>query len=255
MKRIRVIPTLLLSGRGLVKTRAFRDPQYVGDPVNAIRIFNEKEVDELALLDIKATPEGRGPQIGLLSAVASECFMPLCYGGGLRDVKTIERVLAVGVEKVAIGAGLVEVPGAVREAATEFGSSTIVGVLDFRRPMIGGPQVFIRSGTMKAKQGLVDAARRAEDLGCGELIVNSIERDGTLSGFDLDAILAVTSTVKIPVIASGGAGSLHDFGQAVRVGHASAVAAGALFVFVGKHRAVLITYPSQDELESSVYLT
>ncbi len=253
MRRVRVIPTLLLSGRGLVKTRAFRDPQYVGDPLNAIRIFNEKEVDELALLDIKATQERRGPDFALLRAVASECFMPLCYGGGLRDVKTIERVLAVGVEKVAIGTALVDAPVAVREAAREHGSSTIVGVLDFRRPLFGGPQVYVRSGTTKAKQGLVEAALRAEELGCGELIVNSIDRDGTMAGFDLDAIAAVALAVQIPVIASGGAGSLRDFRDAIRVGHASAVAAGAYFVFVGKHRAVLITYPSQSDLASQVF--
>jgi cyclase len=248
-----VIPTLLLSGRGLVKTRRFQEPQYVGDPINAIRIFNEKEVDELAFLDIRATREGRGPDMELLAAVASECFMPLCYGGGLRDVGTINRVLSIGVEKVAIGAALAEAPEVVRDAAREHGSSTIVGVLDFKRPLLGGPQVYVRSGTEKTRLSLVDAAHRAEDLGCGELLVNSIERDGPLSGFDLEAIATVATAVRIPVIASGGAGSLRDLRAAVIEGQASAVAAGAYFVFVGKHRAVLITYPSQSDLESHVF--
>jgi cyclase len=252
-RRIRVIPTLLLRGKGLVKTRRFRDPVYVGDPMNAIRIFNDKEVDELILLDITATVGGRDPDYDLIRMVAGECFMPFCYGGGVSSLAQIERVLKIGVEKVAMNTALHSVPDAVKEATRSLGSSTIVGAIDFRATLLRGATAWVRAGSLDTKVPVVDAARRAEDLGVGELLLNSIQRDGTLDGYDLDVLKLVTEAVRIPVVASGGAGLLRHFRAAVHEGGASAVAAGAMFVLVGRHRAVLITYPTQEQLAEEVF--
>jgi cyclase len=252
-RRIRVIPTLLLRGKGLVKTRRFRDPVYVGDPMNAIRIFNDKEVDELILLDITATLAAREPDYELLGLVAGECFMPFCYGGGVSSLSQIERILKIGVEKVAMNSALHTAPAAVREATRALGSSTIVGAIDFRAPLLRRATAWIRSGTVDTKMPVVDAAKRAEELGVGEIFLNSIQRDGTLDGYELDVVRQVTESVGIPVVASGGAGSLSDFRAAVHEGGASAVAAGAMFVLVGRHRAVLITYPTQQQLSEEVF--
>lgn len=250
--RHRVIPVLLLRGAGLVKTQKFKDAKYVGDPINAVRIFNEKEVDELVFLDIDATVSGRAPDFDMLRNIASECFMPLCYGGGVHDLRTIEAILKTGVEKVALNSALVENPGMIREATRTFGSSTIAASIDFKRGLFGKAEVFVRSGRQRTKSSPIELSLRAEELGVGEILLNSIDRDGTMSGYDMDAISSVTSVVKVPVIACGGAGSLEHFRAAIQSGGASAVAAGSFFVFVGKHRAVLITYPSQAEIASKV---
>jgi cyclase len=248
-----VIPALLLKGKGLVKTRKFRDPKYVGDPINAIRILNEKEVDELIFLDIDATPAGKAPDFEMLESIAGECFMPLCYGGGVASLEHIERILKIGVEKVAMNTALVTKPDVVRAATRLHGSSTIVGAVDFKRSLTGKPVVWTCCNRVNTGIPLLDHVRRAEDLGVGEILLSSIERDGTLEGYDIDAIHDVASVVSVPVTACGGAGSLAHFREAIQVGHASAVAAGSFFVFVGKHRAVLITYPSQEQLTEQVF--
>lgn len=254
MRRYRVIPTLLLRGKGLVKTTRFKDPKYVGDPINAIRIFNEKEVDELVFLDIEATRTGRTPDLQTLSDIASECFMPLCYGGGVNRPELIEQILKTGVEKVSINSALVDNPELVRHAAREHGSSTIVASIDYKRGgLFGKAQVYTHAGTRGTGKSPVELAKLAEDLGAGEIALNCIDRDGTLQGYDVDMVRKVADAVSVPVIAVGGAGSLADFRSAIREGHASAVAAGAFFVFHGKHRAVLITYPGQDALREHVY--
>lgn len=252
--RYRVIPVLLLRGAGLVKTEKFKDAKYVGDPINAVRIFNEKEVDELVFLDIEATVNNRQPNFEMLRSIASECFMPLCYGGGVRDLQTIEAILKAGVEKVAINSALVENPGMVREAVRIHGSSTIVASIDFKRSLFGKAEAMVRSGRQKSKMDPVELARKAEDLGVGEILLNSIDRDGTMQGYDLEIIQQVADAVQVPVIACGGAGNLNHLRSAVQEGHASAVAAGSLFVFMGKHRAVLITYPSQEALTNEAFL-
>lgn len=252
MRRYRVIPVLLLRGAGLVKTRKFKDAKYIGDPINAVRIFNEKEVDELVFLDIEATVNARAPNLEMLRNIASECFMPLCYGGGIRDLVTIEAILKTGVEKVAVNSALVENPGMIREATLLYGSSTIVASIDFKRGLFGKPEVCVRSGSQKTKLSPVELALRAEELGVGEILLNSIDRDGTMQGYDLEVTQQVADAVRVPVIACGGAGSLAHFHQAIHQAHSSAVAAGAFFVFVGRHRAVLITYPSQVEIASRV---
>ncbi len=254
MIRYRVIPVLLLMGAGLRKTVRFKDPKYVGDPINAVRIFNEKEVDELLFLDIAASKSGTAPSLEMLRKIAGECFMPLSYGGGIRSLQMVEQILKVGVEKVSFNTALVEQPELVRQAAAVHGSSTIVASIDFKRSLLGRPSACIKSGTVNTGVHPVDLARRAEDLGVGEILINSIDRDGGMQGYDLEITQRVASAVNVPTIACGGAGSLRDFRRAIHEAGASAVAAGSFFVFVGKHRAVLITYPSQPDLAGHVFV-
>jgi len=251
--RHRVIPVLLLRGAGLVKTTKFKDAKYVGDPINAVRIFNEKEVDELVFLDIEATVSGRAPNYETLRNIASECFMPLCYGGGVRDLAQIEAILKTGVEKVSLNSALLEKPEMVREAARIHGSSTIVASIDFKRGFFGKSEAFTRAGRQGTGLTALELARRVEDLGVGEILLNCIDRDGMMQGYDLEVTKQVAEAVFVPVIACGGAGSLAHLRAAIHEAHASAVAAGAFFVFHGKHRAVLITYPAQSELIRSVF--
>jgi cyclase len=244
----RVIPCLLLKGRGLYKTVKFRDPRYVGDPTNAVKIFNEKGVDELVLLDIAASVSNRGPDFDLIREIASEAFIPLCYGGGVRSVEQFAALFRLGVEKVAVNTGLVEVPDLVFEASRRFGGQSVIASIDVRRTLLGRHRVCIRSGTRATELDPVTMARQAEAAGAGEIILNAIDRDGTMQGMDIALIRAVADAVSVPVVAIGGAGNLDHIAEAIGEGGASAVAAGSMFVFTGRHRAVLITYPSEDEL-------
>ena len=245
MNTTRVIPCLLLSGLGLVKTVKFKDPKYVGDPRNAVKIFNEKEVDELVILDIKATPEETRPQFEIVREIVSEAYMPVAYGGGIRSVEDARTMLQLGVEKVVMNTAAVEDVTLVRNAAQEFGSQSVVVCMDVKRSFTGRYELYTHGGRKNTKLDPVTFAKRMEDTGAGEIIVNSIDRDGTMVGYDLELTRSITSVVRIPVIACGGAGKLDDFRCAVSEGGASAVAAGSLFVFHGKHRAVLINYPVQ----------
>src|SRR5665213_633374 len=244
MLKTRVIPTLLLRGAGLVKTTAFKKPVYVGDPINAIRIFNEKEVDELVLLDITASRTGKGPAFGTIENIASECFMPVAYGGGITTVEQVRRILGSGVEKVVINTAALANPPFVRAAADEFGSQAVVVSMDVKQKFLGRYEVLGDSGTRSTGHEPVAYAKMMEQLGAGEILVTAIDRDGTMKGYDIELIFRLASAVNIPVIASGGAGTIADFGKASKQGGAAAVAAGAMFVFHGPHRAVLITYPS-----------
>lgn len=244
----RVIPCLLLRGRGLYKTVRFRDPTYVGDPINAVRIFNEKGVDELVVLDITATVSGKGPALELIGDIASEAFIPLCYGGGVRSVEDFAALFRLGVEKVAVNTALVEVPGLVAEAARRFGGQSVIASIDVKRGFLGKYRVRTRSGTHVVDLDPVTAARQAEGEGAGEIILNAVDRDGTMQGMDTDLIRTVTAAVSVPVVAIGGAGTLDHIVDAISLGGASAVAAGSMFVFTGRHRAVLITYPTETEL-------
>lgn len=248
MLQHRVIPCLLLSNGGLVKTRKFKNPVYVGDPINAIRIFNDKEVDELVLLDIKASLEQRGPNFDLLSEIASECFMPFAYGGGITSIEQIRSLLRLGIEKVILNTALNRDPGFVGEAVATFGSQAITASIDVRRKMFDRREVVTLSGTEGTGLDPLEAARRAESLGVGEILLTSIDAEGSMAGYDIELLAKVSQAVNIPVIASGGAGNLKDFHTAVREGHVSAVAAGSMFVFHGPHRAVLITYPKYGAL-------
>jgi imidazole glycerol-phosphate synthase subunit HisF len=249
MLQTRVIPCLLLKDGGLVKTRAFKDPVYIGDPTNAIRIFNDKEVDELVLLDIQASRQGRGPAFQTIREFAEECFMPVAYGGGIRSVEDARAVLALGVEKIVVNTLAVEQPQLVARLATEFGAQAVVVSIDARKKVLGGYEVYSSGGTKKTGWKPVEFAQAMVAHGAGELLVTSIDRDGVMNGYDLPLIRSIADAVSVPVIASGGAGLLDHFAQAVIEGHASAVAAGSMFVFHGRHRAVLISYPLREELE------
>jgi cyclase len=251
MRRTRVIPTLLLRGAGLVKTTGFRNPVYVGDPINAIRIFNEKEVDELVLLDITASRTGKGPAFATIENIASECFMPVAYGGGISSVEHIRKILGTGIEKVVINSAALRHPDLVRDAAREFGSQAIAVSIDVKRRLFGRYEVFGEGGSKATGHDPVAYARKMQEHGAGEILLASIDRDGTMAGYDLDLVSQVAVAVGIPVISSGGAGKVADFVEARRAG-AAAVAAGAMFVFHGPHRAVLITYPSQAELSAAL---
>jgi cyclase len=223
-----------------VKTVKFNEPRYVGDPINAVKIFNEKEADELIFLDITATNERRKPSFELLSHIASEAFMPFSYGGGLRDIEDIKEILKIGIEKVIINTYACENPRFIKETSDKFGSQSIVVAIDVKKEN-SGYKVFINSGKTCTKREPVEYAVEMEKMGAGEIFLNSIDRDGTMEGYDLDLIKNVSSAVNIPVIASGGAGKTEDFKNAVEAG-ASAVSAGSMFVFYGKNKAVLITY-------------
>lgn len=244
--RKRVIPTLLVDGRRLVKTRRFADPTYIGDPVNTVRIFNEKQVDELVVLDIGASRGRRGPQLDLLAEMAEEAFMPLAYGGGVRSVSEVRAILSLGFEKVILNTATHSDPSFVTEAARTFGRSTVVGSMDVRRKSLGR-QELVSAATNRLGSDPIAEARRLESLGVGEILLQSVDRDGTLSGFDLELIRRVAGAVKIPVVAAGGAATVTDLVAGVKAG-ASAAAAGAMFVFRGPHRAVLISYPTDDDL-------
>jgi cyclase len=240
----RVIPVLLLSDGGLVKTVRFRDPRYVGDPINAVRIFNDKQTDELVILDIDATRERRPPDFESLERIASEAFMPVGYGGGVTDLATATRLIQVGVEKVIVNSAAWEDPPSIRQIADRLGSSTLVISIDAER-VPSGWEVVTRSASKRTGIDVRAHAEAAQAIGAGELIINSVDRDGTMEGYDLNLIRAVAGAVDVPVVACGGAGSLAHLSQAVEAG-ASAAAAGSLFVFHGRHRAVLITYPSYE---------
>ena len=246
----RVIPVLLLKGSGLVKTVRFKEPRYLGDPRNAVKIFNDKEVDELTLLDITATPEGREPNYDLIREIANEAFMPVAYGGGITNAAQARRILNMGVEKVVVNSIAFENPDVITEMADRFGSQSVVASIDARKTLLGRYEVMTRSGTLKQRVDPVLAAQTMEAKGAGEILINAIDRDGTMTGYDLNLIRQVAQSVSIPVVACGGAGSVQDMAQAVREAGASAVAAGSLFVYHGKHRAVLITYPDPQLLRT-----
>lgn len=252
MKRIRVIPALLIQNGGLVKSVRFRKHKYIGDPINAVRIFNEKEVDEIVILDISATSEKRGPNLQQIREIASEAFMPLGYGGGITKLEEIAELIKAGVEKVILNTSAFTNPQLVRDGAKYIGSQSIVVSIDVKKNIWGKYKVFIQNGTKNTNLDPVHFAKQMEDAGAGELFLNSIEQDGTFEGYDTTLIKMVSSHVNIPVVASGGAGSVKDFLEAVQQG-ASAVSAGSLFVFQRPHRAVLISYPNQKELKDKLF--
>jgi len=246
----RIIPCLLLRNKGLVKTVKFKDSVYIGDPINAVRIFNEKEVDELIFLDIDATHEKKDPPLDLIRKLATECFMPFSYGGGINSISQIEEIIKSGAEKIIINSSAWRKKNFVAEAVNRFGSSTIVVSMDVKKRFTGSYSVYVEGGRTDTGKEPVHYAREMEKYGAGEIFINSIDRDGTMAGYDLKLIRSVADAVKLPVIACGGAGSLDDIKLAVTEGGASAAAAGSFFVFHGKRRAVLITYPSHTEINN-----
>lgn len=252
MLRPRVIPCLLVHEEGLVKTVAFKNPKYVGDPINAVKIFNEKESDELIVLDIDATVNGSEPDYKMISVLAAECRMPLCYGGGIRSVAQAKHIISLGVEKIAISAAAIENPDLITQISGEIGSQSVVVVLDVKKRMLSKEyDVFIHNGKKNTKLNVVEMAQKAELLGAGEVVINSIDHDGQMKGYDLVLAQKIRASVKLPVTFLGGAGSLNDVEKLVQACGVIGASAGSLFVFKGVYKAVLINYPNiaqRDEL-------
>lgn len=253
--RPRIIPVLLIDNQDLVKTVQFKDPTYLGDPVNAVKIFNRKGIDELAVLDISATRRGRGPDFALLEDIASQAFMPLSCGGGVQTIEQVRRLLAIGYEKVVLNTALVENPELIQESARLVGSQSVVASIDVKR--IGGQALcVIRCGGKMTDFPPVELAKKAESLGAGEIFLNSIDQDGLMKGYDLETVREVSSAVSIPVTACGGAGGVGDLKKVLREGGAHAAAAGSMFVYYGRLKAVLITAPTEEELaRAGIYET
>lgn len=247
--RVRVMPCLLLRQSKLVKTVKFKNPDYIGDPVNAVKIYNDKEVDELIFLDITATVDKKAPPFKTISEIATECFMPYTYGGGIKSLDDMRKIFNMGVEKIAINSYAVENPEFVRQAAKEFGNQSVVASIDAKRKLGGKYEVFTMSGTKGTGLDPVSHAKKMEEMGAGEILLTSIDRDGTWEGYDLDLIKMVAEAVSVPLIACGGAGNIQDFRKAVDAG-ASACAAGSMVVYQAKNRGVLINFPRQSELRA-----
>ena len=245
MKRIRIIPVLLLINEGLYKTVKFSKPSYVGDPINAVKIFNEKEADELVILDITASKEKRGPNFSKIAEIAGEAFMPMGYGGGIQTFDDAKRVFDAGYEKIVINTAAVQKPGLIQEISSVYGTQSVVVSIDVKLNWLGKYEVYMKGGSRKIPLSPEQASKQAEQNGAGEIFINAIHKDGTWEGFDIKLIQKVSNAVSIPVIACGGASSMNDFKDAVTEGGASAVAAGSLFVYQKKGMGVLISFPSE----------
>jgi len=245
---------LLIQDNGLVKTTRFKDPKYVGDPINAVRIFNEKEADELIILDIDATVNNLQPNYQKIGYLAAECRMPLCYGGGVRSVEQAKRIISLGVEKVALSAAALDSPELIKQIADEVGIQSVVVVLDVKQRFIGKSyDVWTHNATRNSKRDVLDVAVEVENMGAGEIIVNSIDNDGRMSGYDIGLARKLRHLLHIPLTILGGAGSLEDMGKAIAECGIIGVSAGSLFVFKGPYRAVLISYPESQEKIDRVY--
>lgn len=244
----RIIPILLLKGKGLVKTVKFKEPKYIGDPINAVKIFNDLKADELIFLDITATKEKRCVSVELIKDIGDEAFMPFGVGGGISTIGQIEQILKAGAEKVIINTNAIINPALIEQAAKIFGSQSIVVSIDVKKSFLGKFKVVIKDGTENTKLNPADAAKRVEDLGVGEIIINSIDNDGTMNGYDLKLIKSIVEQVSVPVVACGGAGNLAHLKDAYTSGNAHSMAAGSIFVFHGPRRAVLVNYPSKMEI-------
>ncbi len=252
MLGIRVIPCLQLVGRSLVKTVKFGDYDYIGDPKNTVRIFNELEVDELCFQDIRATVEGRSPNLQILREIAEECFMPLSYGGAVRTFSTAKEILGIGFEKIVINSFAAEDPHFLSRLADQVGNQAVIASLDVKRGFLGRYQVYSHDGTRKGSTDPVEWAVRLQNLGAGEILLTSMDRDGTWSGYDIDILKRVTDAVSVPVIANGGAGSVAHIRAAVKQGGASAVALGSMVVYQSKGMGVLVNFPDATELAAAL---
>lgn len=243
---------MLISNSGLVKSVKFKNHKYIGDPINAVKIFNEKEVDELAIIDIEATKQNRAPDIRQIAEIAGEAFMPVSYGGGITTFQQAQQILNNGIEKIILNKSAHAQPGLITDISNAFGAQSVVISIDVKKDWLGKYKVFTDNGSRNSGKDPQSFARECEKLGAGEILLNSIEKDGTYQGYDLQLVSAVSNAVSIPVVACGGAGSIHDFKNALDA-HASAVAAGSMFVFQRPHNAVLISYPSEKEFKEKLY--
>jgi len=254
MLRPRIIPCLLIQDGGLVKTVKFKDPKYVGDPINAVKIFNEKEADELIVIDIDATVNGVEPNYAQITKLAAECRMPLCYGGGITSAEQAKKIIGLGVEKVAISSAALVNPSLVTQIAEEIGSQSVVVVLDHKTRLLSKtPEVWTHNGTRNTKRSVLEVAQEFERLGAGEIVLNSIENDGKMKGYDVELASKLRSTVRIPITILGGGGSLEDMAHVVDACGVVGIAAGSFFVFKGAYRAVLISYPSAQQKNDIIY--
>ena len=250
MLRPRVIPCLLVHNKGLVKTVNFKAPKYVGDPINAVKIFNEKEVDELIVLDIDASVQNREPHFTMIKNLAAECRMPLCYGGGVKSVRHAQEIINLGAEKVALSSAAVEKPQLVSDIASAVGKQSVIVVLDVKkRGLFGKYEIFIHNGKKPTGKNPKDFAVQLEQMGVGEIVINSIDNDGAMKGYDLKLISTIRDAVNVPITALGGAGNLGDIKSLIDHFGIMGAAAGSLFVFKGVYKAVLINYPKRSEIK------
>ncbi len=250
MLRARIIPCLLVHNKGLVKTVNFKEPKYVGDPINAVKIFNEKEVDELIVLDIDATVENRTPNFELIKNLASECRMPFCYGGGITSVEQAKKIIELGAEKVAISSSAINDPSLIKNIGLEVGVQSVVVVIDVKKKSIlfgGGYEIYIKNGKEKVKIKLKDFIDQLNEIGVGEIVINSIDNDGMMKGYDIPLISMLREWTNFPITALGGAGSSIDLKELIKKFKIIGASAGSLFVFKGKYKAVLINYPNREE--------
>ena len=243
MLRPRIIPCLLVQKKGLVKTVGFKSPKYVGDPINAVRIFNEKQVDELMVLDIDATTESREPDYRMIEYLAAECRMPLSYGGGVKTVEQAQRIFSLGVEKIAMSSAIVADPSLISRMAEQVGSQSVVAVIDVKKKMFGGYEVYSHNGKTNCRLDPAELAKKFEQLGAGEIVINSIDNDGQMKGYDFTLVDKVRDATSLPLTVLGGAGTLEDIGALIKRYGIIGAAAGSLFVFKGVYKAVLINYP------------
>lgn len=247
MLRPRIIPSLLIHENGLVKTVNFKNPKYVGDPINAVKIFNEKAVDELAIFDIDATVLGKEPNYSLIERLASQSMMPLCYGGGVKTVEQAQRIFSLGIEKIALSSAVLHNPKLITEISERVGAQSVIVVLDVKKKLLGGYEVYTHNGKKATGINPFKFVEEAQKLGAGEIVINSIDKDGVMKGYDLDLIAKVREKISLPMTVLGGAGSLQDIEKVIDQHGVIGVAAGSLFVFKGPYKAVLINYPTQLE--------
>ena len=257
MLRPRIIPCLLVHDKGLVKSIQFKNHKYVGDPINAVRIFNEKEADELMLIDIDATINKVEPNYKMIQNIASECRMPLCYGGGIKNIQQAQRIFSLGVEKIALSSILVENPNIISDLASKVGSQSVVAILDVKKKLFGGYEIYTHNGKNSTGINPIDFVQKIENLGAGEIVINSIDQDGTMNGYDLKLVEQIRKSTSLPLTILGGAGSLNHIGNLIQIYGIIGAAAGSLFVFKGVYKAVLINYPSFNEKDKLInnYIT
>lgn len=247
MLRPRIIPCLLVHDKGLVKSVHFKNHKYVGDPINAVRIFNEKEVDELMVIDIDATVDNREPDYIMIEKLAAECRMPMCYGGGVKTVEQAQKIFSLGVEKIAISSAIFDDLSLIQRMGEKVGTQSVVVVLDVKKKLLGGYEVYTHNGKKKTGKNPVEFAAELEKLGVGEIVINSIDQDGQMKGYDFDLISKIRDVIHIPMTVLGGAGTLADISQLIKKFGIIGASAGSLFVFKGVYKAVLINYPSRIE--------
>ena len=252
MLRPRIIPSLLIQDNGLVKTVNFKNPKYVGDPINAVKIFNEKAVDELAIFDIDATVLGKEPNYSLIERLANQSMMPLCYGGGVKTVEQAQRIFSLGIEKIALSSAVLQNPKLITKISERVGAQSVIVVLDVKKKLLGGYEIYTHNGKKGTGINPFKFVEEAQKLGAGEIVINSIDKDGIMKGYDLDLIAKIREKITLPMTVLGGAGSLQDIEKVIDVHGVIGVAAGSLFVFKGLYKAVLINYPTQVEKNKTI---